>query len=686
MQSNTVISVTKPTLCLNMIVKNESRIIQRLLESVVPIIDSYCICDTGSTDNTIELIETFFKEHQIPGKIVQEPFRDFGYNRTFALNACSTDVDLNGVADYILLLDADMIFTVDSPNHFKQELLKGDVHQIFQGSEQFFYKNTRIVRNYCGCSYWGVTHEYVEIPKNLHTHSIEKSVAFIRDIGDGGSKSDKFLRDIQLLKKGLVDHPDNIRYTFYLANSLRDHGDSDEAIETYKKRIALGGWIEEVWHSHYSIGCIYKKRGDMANAIYAWMNAYQCFPDRIESLYEIVHHYRCLGKYRLAYPYYVLAKNELNKRDKYDFLFMQKDIYDYKLNYEMTILGYYCNTDSYDLANLSMKVLNYPYLEESIAKNVLSNFKFYAKDLRSMNLVKTKRDQENLKSILKTIGVEKIRNLDNGNDFVSSTPAVYQLSPDKYVVNVRFVNYSIDNLGKYIQKSNIETKNVLAVVEYIEGSWIITNEVFIQHDTTLDHYYVGLEDVRLFAGNTYNANRGLVDGTMTIETGKINILTGSVESYKILRTDGESRKIEKNWVFLQENKMIYGWSPLVIGSINGELFEKTHEIKTPACFKHLRGSTNGLQIGNEIWFICHTVSYEDRRYYYHMFVVLDANTYEVVKYSPYFTFEKEKVEYTLGFTYDDSSNTFLIGYSIMDKRTEYMTILKSSIDQMIDVL
>ena len=48
-----------PKLYLNMIVKNESRIIIRLLRSILPIIDGYCICDTGSTDNTIELIETF---------------------------------------------------------------------------------------------------------------------------------------------------------------------------------------------------------------------------------------------------------------------------------------------------------------------------------------------------------------------------------------------------------------------------------------------------------------------------------------------------------------------------------------------------------------------------------------------------------------------------------------------------
>lgn len=672
-----------PTLCLNMIVKNESRIILRLLESVVSVIDSYCICDTGSTDNTIELIETFFEEHKIPGKIVQEPFRDFGYNRTFALNACVDLEIVDNVAEYILLLDADMIFTVNSPEIFKLELSKGDAHHIIQGSEQFCYKNTRIVRNNCGCSYWGVTHEYVEVPSHFRHHLIDKSVAFICDIGDGGSKSDKFPRDIKLLKKGLLDNPDNSRYTFYLANSLRDNGDSDEAIEIYKKRATLGGWIEEVWYSHFYIGNIYKKKGDMANAVYAWLDAYQCFPERVENLYEIVHHYRCLGKNRLAYQYYALAKNELKKHNKYDYLFMQKDIYDYKLDYEMTIVGYYCNPDSYDLVNLSMKVLAYPYLEESIAKNILSNFKFYAKDIRSIDPI--------MEPILKTIGLNKIRGLHNGADFVSSTPAMYRLSNTKYVVNVRFVNYSIGDLGQYIQKSNIESKNVLAIVEYITGSWTITNEVFVQHDTSLDDYYVGLEDIRLFssANNenmlTYNANRGLANGTIAVETGKINVLTGKVESYNILNMVDQNKRVEKNWVFVQENEMIYGWSPLVIGNVEGSTFEKKREIQTPASFKNLRGSTNGIRIGDEIWFICHSVSYENRRYYYHMFVVLNANTYEVVKYSPYFTFEKEKVEYTLGFTYDELSETFLIGYSVMDRRSEYMSIAKCQIDSMISL-
>ena len=103
-----------PTLCLNMIVKNESKVITRLLESVSPIIDTYCICDTGSTDDTKEIITKFFEEKNIPGKIVEEPFKDFAHNRSHALKCCT------GMSEYVLLLDADMILKI---GEFDKKLL-----------------------------------------------------------------------------------------------------------------------------------------------------------------------------------------------------------------------------------------------------------------------------------------------------------------------------------------------------------------------------------------------------------------------------------------------------------------------------------------------------------------------------------------------------------------------------------
>lgn len=57
---------------LNMIVKNESKIIIRLLESVYKFIDAFCICDTGSDDDTPYVIKNFFKKKNIPGYVLKK--------------------------------------------------------------------------------------------------------------------------------------------------------------------------------------------------------------------------------------------------------------------------------------------------------------------------------------------------------------------------------------------------------------------------------------------------------------------------------------------------------------------------------------------------------------------------------------------------------------------------------------
>ena len=681
------ITPDNPTLCLNMIVKNESKVIRRLLESVSTVIDSYCICDTGSTDNTIDIIQSYFEEKGIPGKIVREPFRDFGYNRTFALQSCEN----TPLSDYILLLDADMVFWINpatTPEEFKRNLT-ADSYTIFQGREDFYYKNTRIIRNNRGCTYWGVTHEYVKMPPNSKEGFLEKSQVFIVDIGDGGSKSDKFERDIRLLEQGLIDNPGNDRYTFYLANSYCDLGNYEKAIENYEKRANLGGWYEEIWYSHYKIGMCYARMNKMELAINSWMNAYEVFPNRIENLYEIVKHYRTISKNKLARVFYELADKMRKTHGQPDYLFLQKDVYDYKLDYEFSVIAYYVNPRDTIVPSVCMKVCAHPSIDDSTLKNVLSNYKFYTPSLKDICSQIPQHNMQLLENIAKTY-------LPDG--FSSTTPSISKSSDGKRIyVNIRYVNYKIDENGNYINKEKIHTINHLAIVDITTDEWTIETSREIAYDTALDNVYVGLEDIRFLNGKTkvlYNANRGLDYHRIQVE---LDATTATTMNSRILKKRGDNsqqRDVEKNWVLFEADDQlfcIYEWYPLTIGTIEDNNYNTKYKHPMPNFFKHVRGSTNGEVFENattgekELWFLCHTVSYESRRYYYHLFVCLDAETLALKKYTPWFTFEKRPVEYSLGFAFLSSEKPaveILIGYSTMDSSTQYMTISKTKIDEM----
>lgn len=704
-----------PTLCLNSIVKNESRIIRRLLDSLLGLIDSFCICDTGSTDDTVAIIQSWSKDNNIPGVIVHEPFRDFGYNRTVAMDSAAKSTELEHVADYLLLLDADMIFEIGSKVRedvamLKRRFTEADHFTIFQGNDQFYYKNTRVVRNRAGFSYWGVTHEYVNVPstcKNPHSVHFDRDVFFIRDIGDGGCKDNKIKRDIALLEQGLKDIPDNDRYTFYLANSYHDGGDIRKAAELYKRRTELGGWFEEVWYAFYKWGLCCAELGEWPQAIHAWMSAFQVFPDRIENIYEIVKHYRLAGKNTIAHAYWRIADDTLRRTCRHptnpkslDYLFLKRDVYDWKLDYEFSILGCYCNPTKLNLASVSCDILMYPALDETFVKSVLSNYKFYTPALANNAAEKAPKNWRT--------ALESVRLPDtvlNRADFVSSTPSVVMSHDGKSMfLCTRFVNYSIDDRGGYHNKDTIDTHNMITTIDLATGEF---TSRLLAYNTEHDDVYVGLEDVRLFVNTKtgalhYNANRGIGRGKIMVETGEIIINNDTDTTYtrndKLLLVE-KSNAVEKNWT-LYENVdgsmgCVYGWSPFLTYAMppqdnNMSKLVRNNVSSTtslPNFFKHVRGSSNGVIIPtsepgnskNELWFLCHVVSYEDRRYYYHLFVVVDQTTMKILRWSQLFTFEKAKVEYSLGFIWMKESDTFLVGYSVMDKETKYCMIPRSSI-------
>ena len=662
----------KPTLCLNMIVKNESKIITRLFDSVLPIIDCYCICDTGSTDDTIKIIQEYFTNKNIPGKVVSEPFKNFCYNRTFALTQCVN------MSDYVLLLDADMVLEI---NDFDKNLLKtADSFTLLQGNDSFFYYNLRIVKNNGLYSYIGVTHEYINTPSNNISSELTKNQLFIRDHGDGGSKHDKFERDIKLLIDGIKEEPNNDRYHFYLANSYHDTGKYEEAIKMYQKRIELNGWDQEIWYSYYRIGNCYKNMGKISEAICAWMNAYNYLPERLEGLYEIIKHYRIISKHKLAELFYEIAKKILNKnlkREKY--LFLHNDVYTSKLYYEYTIIACYLNIKN--INDEVILVLNNSN-DSNESNNLLSNMKFYKDVLKPIHSITIDNSVTN-----------KINNEDV--TLTSSSSCIIQNSDktkDGYMLNIRYVNYIINEHGGYLNcDKHIITANK---VIHLDNKFNVLNEKWFDLEFN-NRKYIGIEDVRIF--NDIDSNNILFIGTgyhknntIGIVQGIYNINENSLIEHEIKSSFSNSH-CEKNWVFVDykdSTHIIYNWHPLQICKINQEdkLLNLIEKKNMPKIFSYVRGSTNGFKYlnkstnQNELWFVTHIVSYEQPRHYYHMIIVFDE-LLNLKSYSAPFKFEGESIEYCLGLVVED--DRVLITHSTWDRTTRLGIYDKKYIDSII---
>ena len=146
-----------PSICLNMIVKNESPIIQNTLEKLCSKIDfSYwVICDTGSTDNTREIITEFFKTKNIPGEMHQDAWQNFAHNRTLALQKAF------GKTDLLLVFDADdeIVGQIVLPG--VHDTIYDEYHLKFGSLLGTAYTRVLLINNKKKFIYQSVIHEYI---------------------------------------------------------------------------------------------------------------------------------------------------------------------------------------------------------------------------------------------------------------------------------------------------------------------------------------------------------------------------------------------------------------------------------------------------------------------------------------------------------------------------------------------
>jgi glycosyltransferase involved in cell wall biosynthesis len=387
----------KKTLCLNMIVKDEKDVIVRCLESVKPIIDYWVIVDTGSTDGTQDIIRQFMKD--VPGELHERPWKNFAHNRTEALKLAANK------GDYLLFIDADETFSYE-PN-FKLPNLEKDFYFIQTNFNETKYARALVINNQLDWKWVGVLHEALQATPNTSSCEILPGITnIVRTDGARSKDPLKYQKDAAVLEQALLEEPNNVRYAFYLAQTYKDAEMNEKAIAAYKKRIAMGGWDEEIFWSMLQIGLIQEaQKADPKTIATSYLQAYLYRPTRIEPLYRLAQYYRLSENYQKGYE---VAAQGLPIRDSQDLLFVEKWIYDWGLLLEYSICAYWI--EKYDEALLA-----------SYAMLAQSNLPQNVRDCVNRNLIwingKIKENHSQIHLIKSILSLEKAK-----EELITSSP------------------------------------------------------------------------------------------------------------------------------------------------------------------------------------------------------------------------------------------------------------------------
>jgi len=279
-----------------MIVRNEAHIITRCLESVKPWIDHWIVSDTGSVDNTCVVTRSTMAE--IPGKVMHNPWVDFGRNRTIALEAAAATG-----CDFILVIDADEVLEVADPTVLED--LERDAYRIEMRFPNVSYPRVNLMRAARDFRYVGRIHEYVACDPPAGEYLLEPAKIHMWTDGQGarGRSGTKSERDVEVMEHWIEEEPENARAWFYLAQGYETVKRIGQAIQTYHKRTLMGDYIAEVWYSHYRMAQLLALQSNWPDAKNHYLQAYECQPHRAEPLYwlAIGHHNRMQDNTALLY-------------------------------------------------------------------------------------------------------------------------------------------------------------------------------------------------------------------------------------------------------------------------------------------------------------------------------------------------------------------------------------------------
>jgi len=290
-----------------MIVRDESAVIARCLHSVKRFVDSWCIVDTGSKDDTMDKIREVMEG--IPGELHERKWVNMGHNR---MEAMALARELSSKPEFLLFIDADMIWR---PNHdFRfPDIVHKDAYLIKIEHLGMSWSLPMFVRAEHPWKYTGEAHATLASDTPIEAEILEG--AYIEHTEDGVRRSTqdhsvKYEQDINKLKKQLREDPNNTRAMYYIAQSYASTGNAKKAIEWYRKRAKRDDGTEEVWASLFYIGLCRNQDGSPLDVVEkALLKAFDKDPRRAEPLVYLAHRMRNEGRPERAFLYASCAKD-----------------------------------------------------------------------------------------------------------------------------------------------------------------------------------------------------------------------------------------------------------------------------------------------------------------------------------------------------------------------------------------
>jgi glycosyltransferase involved in cell wall biosynthesis len=314
-------------LTLTMIVKNEAHGIARTLSSVRAHVDRWCILDTGSTDGTQAAVRDAMGS--VPGTLHEEPFVDFATSRNRGIELCGTETD------FILWLDADD--ELQGGEALRRFLAKErahadrDAYYVRIAMRGNVFDSARVLGSRSAWRFAGAVHEvltHAELGAPTRRIDGVTVVHHTEAVSDARSRA-RWERDVALLEGETTRDPSAARPVFYLALTLFWLGRFDEAIAAFDRRIALGGWAEEVFHARLTkarAAGAAKRPWESVLALY--LEAHSAAPHRAEPLHDVALHYDAAGDHALALLFARRAY-ELPLPAK-DTLFVEHEVYQWR--------------------------------------------------------------------------------------------------------------------------------------------------------------------------------------------------------------------------------------------------------------------------------------------------------------------------------------------------------------------